>query len=187
MFQCIQSENGQLTHFFHGNYHSIDFACPIGTPLYSPIDGVVINVHDGDNNDTAKEVSGIAATNLFDWNSIMIRADDNTDTENNNPLFIEYVHIQSKSCVVKPGEHVSRGQLICKSGSVGFSPTPHLHLGAYRSAEDGASSVRVRFESLGKDGDSFLPVAGCWYTEFGLVHCDQNEDSMIYDSQVKKT
>ncbi|KAL3779044.1 hypothetical protein HJC23_005984 [Cyclotella cryptica] len=166
-------------------------ACPIGTPLYSPVDGVVTNINDNSNHggDTAfdnrtLEVSGIAATNLFNWNSIMIRADptstSNDNTSNHtNPLFIEYVHIQSNSCLVQLGDHVAKGQLICKSGSVGFSPTPHLHLGAYRSSDDGAESVRVRFECAGEmngretgvDGKtySFLPLAGGWYDEFGLV------------------
>lgn len=170
IFQCIQSENGQLTHFFHGNYHAIDFACPIGTSLYSPVNGIVVNVHDGSEDATTDgiEVSGVAATNLFHWNSIMIRADATPcNNSSSDPLFIEYVHIQSKSCVVQTGEHVRKGQLLCKSGSVGFSPTPHLHLGAYRSGEDGADSVRVRFECTGKDG--FLPVAGGWYDEDGLV------------------
>lgn len=150
-YQCIQSENGQLTHFFYGNYHAIDFECPIGTPLYSPVDGVVVNVNDNNNHgwgktndNTILEVSGIAATNLFHWNSIMICADPISTASDSlptdiNPLFIEYVHIQSNSCLVQIGDnHVAKGQLICKSGSVGFSPAPHLHLCAYQSGEDGA-------------------------------------------------
>jgi murein DD-endopeptidase MepM/ murein hydrolase activator NlpD len=170
-YQCIQSENGQLTHFFHANYHAVDFACPVGTPLYSPVNGIIVNVHDGSNDESKEgsvEVSGIAATNLFHWNSIMIRADEaSNDGTANDPLYIEYVHIQSKSCIVQAGDHVIKGQLLCKSGSVGFSPTPHLHLGAYRSGEDGAASVRVRFQCFGKDGESFFPVTGGWYDEFG--------------------
>ena len=181
-YQCIQSESGQLTHFFHGNYHAIDFACPIGTPLYSPADGTVVDVHDNSDvkidgtNDNLIEVSGIAATNLFHWNSVMIRADESTcsnESTNTNSLYVEYVHIQSNSCTVKVGDRVRRGQLLCKSGSVGFSPCPHLHLGAYRSGEDGAASVRVRFNCYGgiEGGEpgSFLPAAGCWYDEHGLV------------------
>eukprot|EP00804_Cyclotella_cryptica_P027769 CCRYP_009201-RD/>CCRYP_009201-RD protein AED:0.20 eAED:0.20 QI:895/0.5/0.66/1/0.5/0.33/3/0/236 len=111
-YQCIQSENGQLTHFFHGNYHAIDFACPIGTPLYSPVDGVVININDNSNHggDTA-----------FDNRTL-------------------------------------------ESGSVGFSPTPHLHLGAYRSSDDGAESVRVRFECAGEMNGRETGVDGKTYS-----------------------
>lgn len=178
-YQCTQSENGQLTHFFHGNHHAIDFSCPIGTPLYVPVDGIVTEVNDtpqhaGEDKGTL-EVSGIAARNMFHWNSIMIRADDGNEEDTSqstpNPLYVEYVHIQSNSCVVRVGDRVHKGQLICKSGSVGFSPEPHLHLAAYRRNDNNAATVRVQFEQLGVDGSkkgSFLPRAGGWYNKSGL-------------------
>ena len=197
-YQCIQSENGQLTHFFHGNYHAIDFACPIGTPLYSPANGVVVEVcdngggcgpesfadrsEDGNivesngrsdslNHSKVIEVSGIAARNLFHWNSIMIRVDEEVKNSaideaahtttlskaisemSSNPLYIEYVHIQTNSSVVQVGDTVVKGQLLCRSGSVGFSPKPHLHLAAYRSYDKKAATVRVKFECV-------LPIGG---------------------------
>lgn len=186
-YLCSQSENGNLTHFFHGNYHAIDFSCPIGTPLYSPTNGIIVEVKDdgggggNDHNktctdeefDTIREVSGIAARNLFHWNSIMIQSIGFDD-----PLFIEYVHIQTNSCAVKVGDSVKRGQFICRSGSVGFSPEPHLHLAAYRSNGVDAATVRIRFElnqndekgrELHSDAQSFLPRVGQWYHHNGLV------------------
>ena len=80
--KCIQSEHGQFLHFSRANYHAIDFACPIGTPLYSPVNGKVVEVHDAgrrsasvsDGESNAMGVSGIAARNLFYCNSIMIQA-----------------------------------------------------------------------------------------------------------------
>jgi len=215
-YQCTQSEHGQLTHFFHGNYHAIDFACPIGTPLYSPANGVVVEVRDrnnGDegvgkrdgNSDEIIEVSGIAARNLFHWNSIMIRVDETSanataDADRRTPieaqtdqLFIEFVHIQTKSSAVQVGDVVRKGQLVCRSGSVGFSPEPHLHLAAYRRNGNDAATVRVRFEEItshdgagegssekgsgdhsstpanGKMVPAFLPRAGGWYNQNGLV------------------
>lgn len=170
-FQCTQSENGQLTHFFHGNYHAIDFACSVGTPLYSPVNGKVVEVHDGaggnsSDADAVIEVSGIGARNLFHWNSIMIEADDEVGCQlprhiataaaaettvtqkakGDDPLYVELVHIQSNSCVVQVGDVVKKGQLLCWSGSVGFCPEPHLHFAAYRSNRKDAATVRVRFE-----------------------------------------
>jgi murein DD-endopeptidase MepM/ murein hydrolase activator NlpD len=198
-YQCTQSENGQLTHFFHGNYHAIDFACPIGTPLYSPVNGKVVEVRDGGNPSSSEdqnvlEVSGIAARNMFYWNSIMVQAleDDDDDDDDDgiearpikheamvdkqqqeqqqepkkeDPLFVELVHIQSNSCVVQVGDAVQKGQLLCWSGSVGFSPEPHLHFAAYRSKGRDAATVRVRFErdiisvmktNVDKKEDTFL-------------------------------
>ena len=191
-YLCSQSENGNLTHFFHGNYHAVDFACPIGTPLYSAVNGIVVEVKDGgkcatnsattatndDNEDPIIEVSGIAATNLFHWNSIMIQATDVNTNDDDDPLFIEYVHIQSKSCTVQVGDTVKRGQFLSRSGSVGFSPEPHLHLAAYRSGGVDAATVRVRFQNgLLNDGEddvgrSFLPQVGQWYNQNGLVESD---------------
>ena len=61
-------------------------------------------------------------------------------------VYVEFVHIQSNSCVVQVGDDVKKGQLLCWSGSVGFSPEPHLHFAAYRSNGKDAATVRVRFE-----------------------------------------
>ncbi|EJK50314.1 hypothetical protein THAOC_30742 [Thalassiosira oceanica] len=168
---CSQSEHGQLTHYFAGNHHAIDFACPMGTMLHSPVDGTVVQVNDTGGGE-GHEVSGIAATNMFQWNSIMLRVDDDQ-----SPLFVELVHIQTKSCVVKCGDKVRRGQLICRSGSVGFSPEPHVHMAAYRSAENAAATVRFRFkrragrasEETGESSRAFVAMAGGWYTSSGLV------------------
>ena len=197
-YQCTQAEDGQLTHFFHGNYHATDFSCPIGTPLYSPANGIVVSVKDhvgsdaqqqqqqSNNTDTTderstllEEVSGIAARNLFYWNSIMIKVKDE-ENEALDPLYIEFVHIQTNSVTHKVGDTVRKGQLICRSGSVGFSPEPHLHLAAYRSNDNEAATVRVRFESTASCNAthneqqephtaSFLPKTGGWYNKSGLI------------------
>lgn len=154
------------------------------------------------------EVSGVAATNLFCWNSVMVRVEeDGPETAGSSsaaaaggappePLFLEYVHIQTRSCAVQVGERVRKGQLLCRSGSVGFSPEPHLHLAAYRSDGNAAATVRVRFEGApspgrscakhadgeateparagggqwGGPGPSFLPLVGAWYNCSGRVH-----------------
>ena len=221
-YRCTQSENGELTHFFRGNRHAIDFACPIGTPLYSPVDGTIVDVRDrggmptstttnattsvdtNEEENVVVEVSGIAASNMFRWNSIMIRANDddvgggdgikygggspcgdgNTGSSRGGPLFVEFVHIRTNSCVVRVGDDVRIGQLLCHSGSVGFSPEPHLHMSAYRTDGDDAATVRVRFQRMstsrcdaaieeGAAGDdplsTFLPRAGGWYDCDGLV------------------
>ncbi len=216
-FLCTQSEGGQLTHFFSGNLHAIDFACPIGTPLLAVADGTVIESND------QNTLTGIAVTNLFQWNSIILQIDeitpiDNTeenttttttttkiydDTKNHNncgsnmmdkcepkeetmmngnmaqmkkedksittiistnSLFVEYVHIQKS--LVTSGDRVQKGQIIGYSGSVGFSPEPHLHFSAFRSSDPTAPTVRVNFES--NDGTLYLPKAGNWYDQNGL-------------------
>jgi Peptidase family M23 len=165
-FLCTQGVGGHLTHFFSGNLHAIDFRCPVGTPLVAACDGVVVDV-------TVRHgLTGIAVSNLFRWNSILIRMDQGNPPPDDDPLFVEYVHIDSS--LVRKGDRVQRGQLIGMSGSVGFSPEPHLHFAAYRSADATAPTVRVCFESYSRNDthspeQSFLPRAGCWYNSTGLV------------------
>lgn len=156
-FLCTQGENGTLTHFFSGNLHAIDFRCDIGTPLLAVADGVVMEATD---NNT---LTGVAVSNLFSWNSIIIKVDEEEGTS--DPLYIEYVHIQKSH--VKKGARVTRGQVIGTSGSVGFSPEPHLHFTAFRSSDPTAPTVRVRFQGIG-DKPAFLPVAGSFYDCSGL-------------------
>lgn len=158
-FLCTQGEAGQLTHFFSGNLHAIDFRCPIGTPLLAVGDGIVVEAkHE-------HTLTGVAVSNLFQWNSIIIELDK--QAENDEPLFVEYVHIASAT--VKPGDRVTAGQIIGTSGSVGFSPEPHLHFAAYRSSEPTAPTVRVKFQSSRGKKDTFWPKAGSYYDESGKV------------------
>jgi hypothetical protein len=97
-------------------------------------------------------------------------------------LFVEYVHIKAGSCCVAVGERVSAGQKICESGSVGFSPEPHLHFTAFRSREPTAPTTRVRFRGGGGEGGgegggggggggaagaAYIPVAGQYYNVRG--------------------
>ena len=134
----------------------------------------------------AVEVSGIAARNLFRWNSVMLRVEEQAaetaavgGAPPSDPLFVELVHIQTGSCVARVGDRVRRGRPLCRSGSVGFSPAPHLHLAAYRGDGDDAATVRVRFAARRRGGtpgggaaaapSSFLPALGGWYDGGGRV------------------
>ena len=177
-YLCTQGVDGELTHFFSGNLHAIDFRCPIGTPLLAVADGTVIESTD---NNT---LTGIAVSNLFEWNSVIIQVNvDENDEEQGHiegPLFVEYVHI-SKSYVRK-GDVVKKGQPIGLSGSVGFSPEPHLHFSAFRSSDPTAPTVGIKFQ-IDFQGDNnhdkydntnnttttYIPKAGHFYSAYGEV------------------
>lgn len=154
-YLCTQGVGGQLTHFFSGNLHAIDFRCPVGTPLLAVGDGTVVEAND------ENTLTGVSVKNLFQWNSIMIQL----DSEDDDPLFVEYVHIR-KSNVVK-GDRVHAGQVIGESGSVGFSPEPHLHFAAYRSGEATAPTVTVRFHRDTDSSSLYEPKAGLFYNSEG--------------------
>ena len=106
--------------------------------------------------------------------------------------FVEYVHIETNSAIVKVGDHVQRGQHICNSGDVGFCPRPHLHIQMHNSDKKDAPTIPFGFkrcilapnamhsskadnsaiEDLQKSADEddayFIPEAGKFYTEYGL-------------------
>mmetsp|Transcript_31910 Transcript_31910/g.52646 ORF Transcript_31910/g.52646 Transcript_31910/m.52646 type:complete len:325 (+) Transcript_31910:289-1263(+) len=153
-FLCTQGEKGLLTHFFSGNLHAVDFRCPVGTPLLAVADGIVVDAIIGNS------LTGIAVSNLFKWNSILLKLDNDDD-----PLYVEYVHIESSK--VEIGQRVRMGDVVGTSGSVGFSPEPHLHFSAFRSASHDAATVRVLFQGHG--GSAFLPKAGYYYSDAGKV------------------
>jgi len=94
-------------------------------------------------------MSGIHVRNLFSWNSVMIKMVDG--------VFVEYVHIKMNSVVVKVGELVKKGQMICESGDVGFCPEPHLHMQMHLSDEKNAHTIKFAF--LDEMGNKFFPEA----------------------------
>ncbi|WP_104039872.1 peptidoglycan DD-metalloendopeptidase family protein [Vibrio hyugaensis] len=79
-----------------------DYAVPIGTPIHSIADGVVIK----------------SRYNRFAGNYINIR--------HSNGAVSRYLHLSHRS--VHVGEPVSKGQLIGRTGNSGRTTGPHLHL-----------------------------------------------------------
>ena len=59
------------------------------------------------------------------------------------------------------GDRVKAGQVLASSGSVGFSPEPHLHLEVH-SLED-MRGPSLRFELSDAAGNRYTPVAGGVY------------------------
>lgn len=165
---CTQSENGSLTHFGWGNLHAYDFRCTVKTPLVAVANSTVTQVRDHNT-----LLTGIAVSNLFEWNSILLQVTEEDAVD--YPLFVEYVHIQT--CNVQEGDTVERGQVIGTSGSVGFSPEPHLHISAFRSDDPKAPTVRVKLKAQ-DSGEAFVPTAGEYYTANGRVSpVDEQESS----------
>jgi len=83
-------------------HNGIDLSVPIGTPIKSPMDGVVSLVNSGGDG----------------GNQIVIR--------HTNGYFTGYAHLSKQ--LVKKGDTVKRGDVIGLSGNTGKSTAPHLHL-----------------------------------------------------------
>lgn len=175
---CTQGEGGSLTHFFSGNLHAVDFRCEEGTPLLAVGAGTVVEVSQ------ENTLTGVAVSNLFKWNSVMIQLDtegtnagagvgtdakgEPGESSSGGDLFVEYVHIKAGSARVGVGDRVNLGDVVCESGGVGFSPEPHLHFTAFRSREPTAPTTRVKFHAAG-GGAPYVPTAGTYYDASGIV------------------
>lgn len=82
-------------------HNGIDYACPIGTPVYAVADGRVIK-------------AGQDPAGYGDY--IKVQYDGYADI---------YAHLSYR--LVSVGDNVMSGQVICRTGSTGNSTGPHLH------------------------------------------------------------
>jgi murein DD-endopeptidase MepM/ murein hydrolase activator NlpD len=146
----IQGFGGDFSHT-GGNYYAIDFGCAEETPVVAARDGVVVAVNDqATTHGTTPEFMSYALTNF-----ILIAHDDGT--------IGQYMHLAPDGVDVRPGQRVSRGEYIGRSGNTGFSSTPHLHFQLMTSAPDGLDSVSFPFELLVAPRLSEQPVEGQEY------------------------
>lgn len=101
----VRPSNGTITSGFGARWgtthYGLDFAAPIGTPIYAAADGVVIE---------AGPASGFGL-----W--VRIQHEDGTITV--------YGHMQDFS--VREGERVKAGEQIARTGNRGQSTGPHCH------------------------------------------------------------
>lgn len=100
-----------------GTFHAgLDFAAPLGTPIYAVADGVIVQ----GNERAPGSVSGFGN---WIWQ-------DSQDTLGKD--FI-YGHMRHHEIYVKAGDRVKAGQLIARVGNEGGSTGPHLHFEVWRT------------------------------------------------------
>lgn len=100
-----------------GTFHAgLDFACPVGTPIYAPADGVVVQGKDR----AQGSVSGFGS-----WIWLDCQASVGKD-------FI-FGHVHHPGILVKAGDRVRAGQQIGVSGNEGQTTGPHLHFEVWGS------------------------------------------------------
>lgn len=130
-FVIHQAFGGAFSHASAENYHAVDFAMPIGTPVHAARAGTVMQIEeDFFRTGVDKKAYGERA------NFVAILHADGS--------FAIYAHLDLENVMVGLGQRVDAGQKIAHSGNTGFSTGPHLHFVVQRNA--GAKLVSVPFK-----------------------------------------
>ena len=139
---------GKRTHI---RERALDFSLPIGTNIYAAREGVVIDVVDY-NTKTCyhKDCSKYN-------NKIIIYHNDGS--------FSDYLHIDTNSAKVKIGDKVLKGQLIAKSGNIGWSSGPHLHFSVYQHKMDKRKFYETKFKVYEDGVPVILRREGTYYLD----------------------
>lgn len=103
------SYRGNYTEY-DGSHGAVDIRAPIGTPVLSVANGVVVKVKNAENGD---------------GKYVVIRH-DNIDVDNaKQTLYSTYEHLSEIIAVA--GTKIARGEVLGKVGMTGITTTPHLH------------------------------------------------------------
>lgn len=135
----LQGFDGQPTH--QGTRrHALDFAMPEGTPVLAARDGVVDYVLDDAHGNDRPEGNEV----------LLLHADGSHSG---------YAHLQRGSVSVKPGDVVTRGTSLARSGRTSSQPiAPHVHFEVFAWQTDGRTSIP--FELRLPDGSCRVPAEG---------------------------
>lgn len=127
-FVVSQAYPDSVTHVTPDSRYAIDLAMPEQTDIYAARAGIVVEV-------AHSNFRGGADWGKYgaDANVVKIMHDDGS--------FAVYAHLSWDSIRVRPGDRVTRGEYIAKSGNTGFSTGPHLHFVVVRN--EGLRSVSV--------------------------------------------
>lgn len=100
-----------------GTFHAgVDFAAPVGTPIYAPADGVIVE---------GKERARGSVSGYGSW--IWLDCQDSVGKD-----FI-FGHVHHPGILVKKGQKVKAGEQIGVVGNEGLSTGPHLHFEVWGS------------------------------------------------------
>ena len=92
------------------NHNGIDFAAPLGTPIYATEDGTIIQGRD-------RNPGSVGGFGNWIWQ----------DSQRECGRDFIYGHMRHADIYVKAGDRVKAGQMIARVGSEGTSTGPHLH------------------------------------------------------------
>ena len=144
-YYLSQGFNGD---FSHQGINAIDFSLPESTPVHAARSGQVVWVEQG------FKGGGLSAHYKNKANYISIAHSDGTQAT--------YAHLKYKGSIVKPGQHVIKGQHIGFSGKTGYGKGPHLHFELTRITPQGEYES-LPFKIRSRHGLSEYPKIGYYY------------------------
>ena len=130
-----QGFGGKFSHDDPENHYALDFGVPEGTPVLAARAGVVMQVEE------SYRAHGTDPRFADRANYVRVLHEDGS--------MAVYAHLAPASMLRLPGDRVSVGQLVGKSGNTGLSTGPHLHFSVQRNA--GMALVSIPFTVEGVD------------------------------------
>lgn len=148
--------------FSHADSFALDFYMAVGSNILATHSGVVTFVEDSN--------TGACGFNCCCPNNY-IEVESGAD-ENNITIYSAYLHIEQGGACVQVGQTVQQGDVIAKSGNVGFSTAPHLHFESI--IRQNGETVTPVFSDVAGDG---IPTEFGFFTSansVGTNFCDGN-------------
>lgn len=138
-----------------------------GRPLYSPVAGTVVSVHDGEPDHEARRSIltlvpyGLSQSRRIRRGLTAVLGNHVIIQVAECPYCVGLVHLQRGSVQASPGDRVSAGDQIGRCGNSGNSTQPHLHIQAMDSPDPyAAKGVPLRFDEF----QQYRPRQGASWT-----------------------
>lgn len=142
---------------FSRPHNGVDFAAPIGTPVRTIADGVVV----------------MSGRNGGSGNMVKIKHSDRYSTA--------YLHLSSISKLAKKGARVRRGDVIGAVGMTGLATGPHLHFSFYDN-DQYVDPLKMKLPTLDSlDGTTKIDTAYLKRVLFTLDHFQTVELNHFYN------
>ncbi|MCW3096836.1 MAG: mepM [Chthonomonadaceae bacterium] len=148
-YEVIQGAHGAFSHSIGtSDAEAIDWAMPIGTPVYPARSGVVIGIR------TDCIIGGPDKKWMLDCNYVIVKHDDGT--------MAEYLHLQHNGVLVHLGDHVTPDRSIALSGNTGYTTEPHLHFAVF-VLEFGTTTRSLPLTFQRRNGSLYTLFEGSFY------------------------
>lgn len=124
-----------------GLHLGLDWAVPIGTPVYAPADGLILYA-----NNPVSSNSGY----LGNWNGYPAGGGNTVEmlcNVNGTLYAISFAHLAQENFLVSAGQSVAQGQQIAATGNSGNSSGPHCHIEIYNLGSMSVEEAVNRFSS----------------------------------------